>query len=702
MQPSGSRPERLGLLLVLLGITGYQLWLFQPALFLSSTTPLGGDISAHLHPIRTLVEQSLPAGRIHDFDPRWFTGYPTYYFYFPLPALIGTVLQAFMGLERAVKLLTMIGPLTLPWALAAFVLALGRRPAIAMLAALGSLSFLLSTHQAIWGGNIASSALGEYSYAMGFSLLWLYLASLVREAPRSRLGRLLPAVLLGLTALCHIMAVLVAVLASLPLLVSPHHRRRVIESWSIGFGLAAFWAVPFLVRLPLRGRVYWEFSSGLDHVVPLAFIPVALLALPGVREALRDRIRALPILAVAVVGLLGSFVPPDVFEPARLLPFGHVALHLLAVLGVWAVVRGVLNRRRPVLVAVGSVAIAAWIGTVWVRGHSDLRGFVGGFYAGHEMHPDWPEHQRLMAALDSLPPGRVLNQRKVKGPRAALATIGPLIPYWTVGQGSLDGLLRDSSPQELLVNYLTHAVTPPPDRRELHPTPVPGPSDTRALRHQLAALGVTYVVGTYPDGIGFLDATPGLDRVATGDGWSIHRVEGSRLVEVLETSPRFVEPKAFREEGWEWFVAGAAPGSIPVAAVPRLASLLRTEEADTDPRAEAGLELTVDGREMVVRTSAVGRPHIVRFTWFPNWRVEGALGPFEAGAGHMLVIPQRHEVRLRFGTTWVELVGTTVTVATIVGLLLWSAPAGSRGSGVPGDLEASWTPEPDPREVVHA
>jgi hypothetical protein len=71
--------------------------------------------------------------------------------------------------------------------------------------------------------------------------------------------------------------------------------------------------------------------------------------------------------------------------------------------------------------------------------------------------------------------------------------------------------------------------------------------------------------------------------------------------------------------------------------------------------------------------SRTGVPVIVKESWFPNWEVEGADGPYRATPNQMVVVPTSKHVTLQFGTTTAEWLGRLGTLAGLVGLglLVW-------------------------------
>jgi hypothetical protein len=74
------------------------------------------------------------------------------------------------------------------------------------------------------------------------------------------------------------------------------------------------------------------------------------------------------------------------------------------------------------------------------------------------------------------------------------------------------------------------------------------------------------------------------------------------------------------------------------------------------------------------RVSRTGVPVMVKTSYFPNWTVSGADGPWRATPNFMVVVPTSHEVRLDYSTTTAEQLGRAGTVAGVfgvAGLALW-------------------------------
>ena len=67
-------------------------------------------------------------------------------------------------------------------------------------------------------------------------------------------------------------------------------------------------------------------------------------------------------------------------------------------------------------------------------------------------------------------------------------------------------------------------------------------------------------------------------------------------------------------------------------------------------------------------TDAVGVPHLVKVSYFPNWQADGADGVYRVAPSLMLVVPTEADVTLEFGRTWVEVFGMALTIVAVFGL----------------------------------
>jgi hypothetical protein len=61
----------------------------------------------------------------------------------------------------------------------------------------------------------------------------------------------------------------------------------------------------------------------------------------------------------------------------------------------------------------------------------------------------------------------------------------------------------------------------------------------------------------------------------------------------------------------------------------------------------------------------VGTPVEVKVSYFPNWHVSGADGPWRVAPNLMVVVPTSHDVTLTYGASPADRVGQVVTLASV-------------------------------------
>jgi hypothetical protein len=260
-----------------------------------NTTTNGGDMGAHVWWPWFLEHNWFTKGRLSGWAPDWYAGFPAGQYYFPLPAVMVAVLDhvPFVPYNVAFKLVTVSGPLMLP--AAAYYFARGLRapwpapPAFA-LAALGMLMETRSDWQ-IYGGNIASTLAGEFSFTIALALALFGLGALAITLDTGR-RRWLPAVLIAAAIMSHVVVgIFIALAASLLWLT-----RRPFRTFPLA---AAIGGVALLLTsvwtLPLLANQAFTQSMRYTKLVPKGSFEIwSWVPLPGpLRNTLNGFVRAL-------------------------------------------------------------------------------------------------------------------------------------------------------------------------------------------------------------------------------------------------------------------------------------------------------------------------------------------------------------------------------------------------------------------------
>ena len=197
-----------------------------------------------------------------------------------------------------------------------------------------------------------------------------------------------------------------------------------------------------------------------------------------------------------------------------------------------------------------------------------------------------------------------------------------------------------------------------------------GPYDPVQGLPRLRELGVRYFLTTSEETTSSLRGEASSVEVATFGPMTLFDLGAAPLVSVLSCAPQTVSRGEFRASAESHFREWTAGRASLATGLPEAEA---SDSAVCTPSPSRSRVYDVDvGRERIeFRTEAVGSPHLVRASFFPNWRVTGARGPYLASPWFMIVVPEEETVVLDFGLTWVEPLGWVLTllgIALLVGL----------------------------------
>jgi hypothetical protein len=323
----------------------------------------------------------------------------------------------------------------------------------------------------------------------------------------------------------------------------------------------------------------------------------------------------------------------------------------------------------------------------------------------------YPEYRALMDALRELPPGRSLWEGGPSLDKYGTPLALMLVPYWTKGRiTTMEGVYFEAS---ATTPYHFEAVAalvgPGENSNPVRGVPYKDQQSFDDGVRYLQAMGVNYFVAHNPTTKDRANADPRLRLLAsTPDkdgsaplGWNIYRVADARLVEGLEYQPVVTDGVSPDPDGWEqqiaapwwWFpdqlakpVVASGPDSWRHA--DGAAALRLPRRVINDPARVTNVRATDDSVSFDV--DEVGKPVLVKTSWFPNWKVSGADGPYRATPNFMVVVPTEKHVSLHYGTTGAEWLGRFLTFVGLVGvgLLVWWGRRRGRGPAHPAGTMA--------------
>ncbi|MGQ0616765.1 MAG: hypothetical protein ACT4PW_07195 [Acidimicrobiia bacterium] len=817
-------------IVVIAAVVAFVLAQAGPRNLFTATTPAGGDMGAHVWGPAFLRDHLLSQGRLTGWTPDWYAGFPAYQFYMVLPAL--AIVAVNVGLRGWAALVPGVGAVALgvlAWrsaprslrrrllvtaAVAVGVLGIGVPygiafkvvsvsgllalpvcaylfgrlarlpfPTPAMLAVV-TLVFVFNREPAgsgtgnIIGGNFTSTMAGEFSFTISLALALAYLGVLVAGLRTGRY-RWLGALLLALTALCHLIPAIFAVIASLCALAVWPGRRRLhwlATSGPVAALVAAFWCLPFVGRASYLNDMGWEKSPAgigqfnlwhiltnrpprpdlgvqLDQVrsqiweqflFPTGLRAVLMLALVGVIVSVVMRIRVGLWLGLINLVLMVAFIvtPESRLWNARLLPFYYLCAGLLAALAVTELARSVAalvarDPMRPVF-AIKVAAPAAFLAVVLVVVALPLRSlpresvapdgtfqwgpFKNGAephpardwarwnYSGYEAKPAYPEYHGLMSTMAAVGSERGCGRAMWEYEDVRLNLYGTpmapmLLPYWTDGCiGSMEGLFFEASMTTPFHFINQRELSAQCSCAQRNLPYAQGLDMAKGVEH-LQLLGVRYYLAFSPSAVEAAAAHPDLSEVATSGPWHVFEVADAPLVEPLDNQPAVVVGQT---DGIEWVYGESSPhtpgAEHPKAEGPAMtwyqdperwdvflassgpAEWARVQPGDRPPARDmpdvevSGVRSGVDG--IAFDVDRVGAPVLVKASYFPNWKVEGADGPYRVAPNLMVVVPTSNHVSLHYGSTPLDY---AAYLLTFIGIGLLVVLARRRPLGMPED-----------------
>jgi len=697
--------DALGLGVVLLVL----LDLLRPSLLLLPTITAGGDTPCHYPTAVWFYERLLPQLRLHGWYPGSYLGHPLLLYYFPFPFLVMSALAPALGMPVAFKLGTALGVFLLPLlAYASFRLMRLAFPA-PLLAAAAALVFLYVEETPIWGGTIASTLAGEFSYTYGVGFALLFLGVLVRARMDGR-SPWLPGAALALVSYAHGYAVLWAGLTAAGLLLADPGGRRAstasssagllrsprlrLASWLAAVALVAF-ALAAPALLPLVAD--WGWTTPYDDawidlttrgVFPVLLRPFFAAAGLGLAWSVARRFRSEPLdprlwlLAFgALTGAALACAGPGLgVIDVRFVPLAQLSLALLGALVLGAALGS--PRVRLALVDVAALGLVLVAATAADSRSRVLRSWIDWNYSGLEAKELWPAWRELTETLRrGHDDGRVAVEYGPVHERAGSIRMYETLPFFS-GRDTLEGVYNQAATTTHPVYYLASelfARSPNPFRSRSYSS-----FDPESAVPRLRLFNVSEIVAVSPELEAALAARPDVEREAKIPPYTLFRLRepGPGYVEPLAFAPLRASPHEWRDASYRWMTRKPANRALLVFTTDK-----RFEAAgDTwSPPTERPLadEVEVHARlepeSVSITTSRPGHPLLVKISYHPRWRAEGADGPYLVSPGLMMVVPRQAEVRLTYAArTGADHLGRTVGLAT---LALGLALAGRRRIG---------------------
>jgi len=658
-------------------IFAFMLSYLKPNLILSETTISGGDTGSHNYLVYYLRDYLLPHGKIVGWSPGWYAGFPMFQFYFPLPYLLMVFLGYIIPIQISVKLITLLGTFLLPVAAFLSMRFMGFKFPVPIVAAIFTLPFLFMEANSMWGGNIPSTFAGEFSYSLSFSLMILFFGTAYHGVKSNKLT-IQNSVLFAAICLTHVYTMIFAGVSSLFFLFE-RKRKTIIKNFKYLFKvyffallLIGFWIFPLLAKVQYRTPFdyIWVINS-IKEVFPEVLLPFYVVAVYGAYKGVKNKDERIMFLlfSILVSIILYKLAIFARLTDIRFVPFLQFFPLLIAAYGI-----SQLKKLNVIFLFILFVVVA-----FWVSKHVTYISFWTEWnYSGFESKAYWPQLKNITDYLTGLPPGRVVHEfSNVHDKFGTVRTLED-IPLFT-GKPVLEGLTIESAVNSPFVFWIQSEISETPT------CPLPRMQCSyfnlpNGIEH-LKMFNVNYLVATSAKLKNATRNSTEVTLLQKFDEIEIYKVNNTgKYVELAKNEPVLVVTKDWKKMSLEWFkkmdlIDTPLVFSNNAEDRNNFKSFIANDNLSSIKKipitSSCSIDEEVSNEEIKIKTSCIGKPLLVKVSYFPNWKVEGAERVYLVSPAFMLIYPEQENVRLYYGDTTIDVIGKMLSVAGIIIVILY-------------------------------
>lgn len=676
-------------ILVFIAIFAFLIYYFKPDLIFLDTITSGGDTGSHNYPLLYLENTLLSKGRLTGWSPGWYAGFPIFQFYFVLPFLFMVLLSNFMSIWVSFKIVTILGTFLLPVSAYIFAKILRFRDPAPIIAALLTLPFLFMEANSMWGGNIPSTLAGEFSYSLSFALTIMFLGLVyktIRYKKWSEKRWITTSLILAGLVLCHIYTAMFAIIVPIFFFLFTEKDSGLtftenfwksffvlFRIYFLAFLISAFWSIPLVFKVQYATPYHYVWNNvKVEDIFPKILIPTAILAFMGLYMGIRDdddRAKYL-IFSLAIAFLIYKTAPFVGITDIRFVPFVQFLPALLAAYFISETRLMIETKSFAVIMLIFLVLILWWVDhnityiDFWIKWN----------YEGFQSKNNWNQLDSLMSYLSSLPPGRVVHEYSNSHDKFGTPRTFENIPLFT-GKPTLEGLNIEAALSAPFVFVIQAEIS------ETATCPIPGLMcgyfDIKKAEKHLEVFNVRYIVATTKKlKTAINDQTDWRFLDSFGE-IEVYEVGNDRYVNVPEKKPLMFKKQwtNWKDVSLQWF-KNVEYVDTPIIFTPEPDILTRKygdylgntinslEQFNSEPydyECQVFNEKVLDD-EIVFDTDCIGKPVLVKVSYFPNWKVEGASDVYLVSPAFMMVFPEQEHVRMYYGYTTLDLFSITLTI----------------------------------------
>ncbi len=671
-----------------------------------NNTPTGGDMGAHIVAIDTFIKDFMPNFQISGWSNDWFAGYPLYYFYFPLPAIITFFLDIIFPFGVAFKLMVVVSTILVVYSIEK----LFRKDSnkFSSIGATAGLFYVFTESFTIYGGNLASTLAGQFSFAYSLAFGNLAIFYLIKSNNKFRFS--ISSMFLSLCLLSHLIPFIIYIpIYGFYWLFKKENINQKILSITIFLALVSRWFISLFINLEFTTNMSYTPFTKLEDLVKEDILPIIFILLGLTIAKFKELIqyKSLNLFEIFLVVssiLLYFFVPEGALWNGRLVPFfnlgvifilfkaieifvkdlnlyqqGINVLTILFLFGTsyclyifydkWSSNQSYLNQYIPIIFLISIFAILnlrnveiqinLLLVSIVLSTVSFLPHWLNWNFTGYEGKNDWTQIENLYSKLDDLKPGRIMWEPNSDMNKYGTPMTLMTIPYFTK-HTSMEGLYFDSSITTPFHFISVSGLAKRPSN------PVGGLSYInnqfdQGVEH-LNHLGVDYFISYTEEIESKAMDSEKLILLFSSEPFSVFKVNSSKIELIYQDIKIFSKASTqdgilssilrdtninnFFDKAYESFDELDKKRVIEVSNGMNIVSSKKNDLQITD--------LNITNNKISFFTDSPGELHLIKVSYFPNWKINNGKGPFRTSPSFMSVIPDNKYVEITFEKTIVE------------------------------------------------
>ena len=671
-----------------------------------NTMPTGGDMGAHVVPIKYFIDNFALNFQLNGWSNDWFAGYPLYFFYFPFPAILTFFLDLIFPYGIAFKLMVTGSIILVIYSFER--LFRKNQSDFAIIGFVAGLTYVLTESFTIYGGNLASTLAGQFSFTYSIAFANLAIAYISKSENKNK--HVISALFLGMSLLSHLIPFLIYSLIYFYYWIK--EKNTIIEKSS-----------SVLVFIFLSARFLTSLIANLEYTTNMSYTPYTKLA-----DLIKSDITPFLLASVFIFFfnfkeiysrketsffewfmlfssiILYFFVPEGALWNGRIVSFLNLAVIVLffkifesQIENIFKYEQGGISLKVITIVLlivyffnffqkwnISSFRIFLYpllvmfvVGILYFLPSSTdifklttagliiftitfLPYWVSWNFNGYENKDQWSDIENLYSNLNQLSPGRIMWEPNSDLNKYGTPMVLMTIPLYT-DHSSMEGLYFDSS---ITTPFHFIAVSGLAERPS---NPVGG---LRYINNQfekgeeyLLDLGVDYFISYTELITKKAHESSKLIHLFSSGPFTVFKIDSEKIELVNQEIIEFEKvpyldrtlSSLFRDttysnfftESYENFENLSFERIIETSSIsPQLKKSISDEVSITG--------LTVTSDKIKFSTDKPNELHLIKISYFPNWEIVNGEGPYRISPSFMAVVPYSENVEINFVKTKLE------------------------------------------------